>query len=427
MGELRHVRLQRCLDDAQSVGRCNMPATPGRHRADVNTVVGIPARNEAATIASVALAADAGLRQARPTGDNLIVLADNGSTDGTPDAFLAAATTADQLVVRSGGDGTGKGTNVMALVRLALERDADRLILLDADVRSAEPVWIDRLACAVDSAEPTLAVPTYRRNRYEANTTNHLASPLLAALFGMPLQQPIGGEFALNKALLHRLVEWRHPPSACLYGIDIWLTANTVREGHRVVEVPLGVKLHNSPFPKILHLPLQVLDSLFNVALCLDRPLPADMDVPTVRREAVDTAAVPQEPALVTRVAATVADYVTTHAAEIWRFFPSARGLPGAPWGARIRGEDWPNVLADAVDVLATGRFQQARDHLIALYVNRVLSFWDEIDGLTGTEIDTLLDRQVSETVKAVADRSIVFGRTALPTGFDRGYWTGIG
>jgi hypothetical protein len=402
-----------------------MPAILGRHRGWVNTVVGIPARNEVATIASVALAADAGLRRTCPTG-GLIVLADNGSTDGTPDAFLAAATTEEQLVVRSEAQGSGKGTNVMALVRLALERNADRLILLDADVRSAEPAWIDRLASAVDCAEPTLAVPTYRRNRYEANTTNHLASPLLAALFGRPLQQPIGGEFALNRALLRRVAQWQHPASACLYGIDIWLTANTVREDHHIVEVPLGVKLHNSPFPKILHLPLQVLDSLFHVALCLDRPLPADLDVPMARREAVATAAVPQDPALVTHVAAAVAGYVGANAAEVWRFFPSARGLPEAPWGARIRGEDWPHVLADAVDVLATGRFGQARDHLIALYVNRVLSFWDEIDGLSGVEIDALLDRQVSDTVKAVADRSIVFGRTPLPTGFDRGHWTGI-
>jgi glucosylglycerate synthase len=396
----------------------------------VSTVVGIPARNEAATIASVALAADAGLRQAFPGGRNMIVLADNGSTDGTPERFLAEATTSGQRVIRSEGTATGKGTNVFALVRAALEYDADRLILLDADVRSAQPEWIARLAAAVDGADgpdaPTLAVPTYRRNRYEANTTNHLASPLVAGVFGTPLQQPIGGEFALNRGLLRRVRDWTRPDSASLYGIDIWLTANSLREGHRVVEVPLGFKLHNSPFPKILHLPLQVLDSLFHVALCLDRPRPADMDVPIARRAAVDTAAVPQNPALVARVAATVACYLEAHAVEVRRMFPATQGIPVAPWGLRICTEDWPHLLADAMEALAADRFGPARDHLIALYVNRVLSFWDEIDGLPGAEIDALLDRQASDTVKAVADRSISFGRTTRPTGFDRGYWTGI-
>jgi hypothetical protein len=393
----------------------------------VNIVVGIPARNEAATIAAVALAADAGLCAVSPGGDNVIVLADNGSVDGTPDAFLAARTTTGRAVLRSAGSGTGKGTNVLALVELALERGAQRLILLDADVRSAEPAWIARLAAAVDSAEPTLAVPTYRRNRYEANTTNHLASPLVAGLFGARLQQPIGGEFALNAALLRRVCEWVRPASASLYGIDIWLTANTLREGHNVVEVPLGVKLHNSPFPKILHLPQQVLDALLHVTLRLDRPRPADMDVPMARREAVDTIAVPQDPALVAHVATTVAGYLGTHGPAVRQLFPSVRGLESAPWGLRVRGHEWPFVLADAIAVLATNRFQLARDHLVALYVNRVLSFWDEIEGLAGAEIDALLDRQAGDTVKAIADRQIVFPATTAPLDFDRGHWSGVG
>ena len=394
----------------------------------MNTVVGIPARNEATTVASVAHAADAGLQQAFPTGRNTIVLADTGRTDGTPERFLAAKTTAGQLVVQSGGSGTGKGTNVLALVELALECHADRLILLDADVRSAQPVWISRLAAAIDDEAPTLAVPTYRRNRYEANTTNHLASPLVAALFGTPLQQPIGGEFALNKALLHRIREWSRPASASLYGIDIWLTANTMREGNRIVEVPLGAKLHNSPFPKILHLPLQVLDSLFHVTAHLEAPRPANMDVPIARREAVATAAVPQDPALVARVGATVAGYLAANAEEVRAYFPSVACLPKAPWGFRIGTQDWPPLLVDAVENLARGDFQLARDHLIGLYVNRVLSFWDEIGDLSGAEIDALLDRQASDTVKMMAERAITFDRALVPTAgaYDRGRWSGI-
>ncbi|MET0134084.1 MAG: glycosyltransferase [Kibdelosporangium sp.] len=390
------------------------------------TLVGIPARNEAATIASVAQAADAGLHAAFPDSDSMIVLADNGSTDGTPEKFLAAATAARQLVVRSDGSATGKGTNVLALMSMALEHDAEQLILLDADVRSGEPAWIGSLATAVDAALPTLAVPTYRRNRYEANTTNHLAGPLVAALFGTPLQQPIGGEFALNRVLLQRARRWPTPGSVSLYGIDIWLTANALREGHQVLEVPLGVKLHNSPFPKILHLPLQVLDSLFQVALRMDRPRPAVMDRRTTRRSAVDSELVPQDPALVARVASTVRGYLTTHEAEVRRIFPASAGLRGAPWGMRIETEDWPHLLADAVETLAGGLFRPVRDHLIALYINRVLSFWDEIADLSSIEIDALLDRQAGDTVKAVAERLVVFDGTPGPGEFDRGHWSGI-
>ncbi|TCO60876.1 glycosyltransferase [Actinocrispum wychmicini] len=389
-------------------------------------MVGVPARNEATTIESVARAADAGLKDLGTAHNSMIVLADNGSTDGTPTRFLEAATRTRQLVIQSGGTGTGKGTNVLALMRAALEHGAAHLILLDADVRSGEAAWIARLGSAVDGDTPTLAVPTYRRNRYEANTTNHLASPLVAALFGAPLQQPIGGEFAMNRALLEQARHWPAPASASLYGIDIWLTTNALREGHRVVEVPLGVKLHNSPFPKILSLPQQVLDALFHVTLRLDRPRPAEMDMRMSRRSAVDTEARKQDPATVAKVVKAAAGYLATHHAVVSSMFPTVAGLRVAPWGHRILTQDWPHILADGVEALARGQFQPARDHLIALYINRVLSFWDEIADLTGAEIDALLDRQATETVKAVADRPITFTGVTQATGFDRGTWTAI-
>ncbi len=60
-----------------------------------STVVGIPTRDEAATVAAVARTADAGLRLAFPAGHNAVVLADNGSTDGTVDRFRATPLAAD--------------------------------------------------------------------------------------------------------------------------------------------------------------------------------------------------------------------------------------------------------------------------------------------------------------------------------------------
>jgi hypothetical protein len=389
------------------------------------TVVGIPARNEAATIGAVARTADAGLTRAFPDGVNVIVLAENGSVDDTAEQFLAAGGQARQLVVRSGAEGTGKGTNVFAIVDQALEVNADRVVLLDADVRSTEPEWIELLAKAVDGDQPTLAVPMYRRNRFEANTTNHLASPLLAAVFGVHVQQPIGGEFAFNKAFMERMRTWPRPDSAYLYGIDIWLTANALREGHRVVEVPLGRKLHNSPFPKILWLPQQVLDSLFHVVARLDRTRPMASDVPPCR-SAVDTAAVPQDPEIIGKVTAGLARYLEGYGGELTALFPAAAGLPTAPWGLRITADRWPHLLADALRALADGQFRAARDHLIALYVNRVFSFWEEIAGMDGNQIDDLLDRVAAATAVEVARRGIRFDNPAPAVGFDPGRWTGL-
>ncbi|ATE56093.1 glycosyltransferase family 2 protein [Actinosynnema pretiosum] len=390
------------------------------------TVVGIPARDEERTVRGVAEAADAGLRLAFPHGDNAVVLADNGSTDGTVARFAETPLRARKVVARSGREGTGKGTNVFAVFDRARELGADRVLLLDADVRSAEPGWVGALAEAVDGDEPVMALPCYRRDRYEANTTNHLVSPLLAAVHGAHVQQPIGGEFAFNRAFLERAATWERPDSAQLYGIDVWLTANALREGLRLVEVPLGRKLHNSPFPKILRLPQQVLDSLFHVVLATDRVRGAAPRGSGLR-QAVDVAAVPQDPAVVARVADAVGRYLAAHRGDVLALFPAARGLVSAPWGLRVGAQVWPELLADAVVALSEGWFTSARDHLVALYVNRVMTFWDEIEGLDGAAVDAVLDRQAAETARAVAGRGVELGgRVTGPGAFHVGHWSGF-
>ncbi|MEO6083368.1 MAG: family 2 glycosyl transferase [Umezawaea sp.] len=393
-------------------------------KAAAVTVVGIPARNEATTVAAVARAADAGLRAAFPDGRNVVVLADNGSTDGTAERFESTELAVEKVVVRSGGIGTGKGTNVFEILDQGARLGADRVLLLDADVRSTEPEWIDRLACAVDGPVPTIAVPAYRRNRFEANTTNHLASPLLAAVYGVHVQQPIGGEFAFNRAFIERARTWARPGSSYLYGIDVWLTANALRENLRVVEVPLGRKLHNSPFPKILRLPQQVLDSLFHVLLHTDGvrpPEPRD----AVTRAAIDSASARPDPVVVAHVTRQVGRYLLDHWTGVADLFPAARDLRAAPWGLRVGTDEWPQLLAEAVAGVAAGELESTRDHLVALYVNRVLTFWDEIEGLDGPRIDVLLDRQAADTVRAVESRSITFDRMAAPPVFHENHWVG--
>ena len=387
-------------------------------------IVGLPTLNEAGTIASVTATVDQGLAAAFPRGESVIVVADNGSRDGTTAKFLECDTRARQLLVESPPVGTGKGTNVFRIFDMALELSAERLVMLDADTRTMEPGWVERLAAAVDRAEPCMAVPVYRRNRFEGNTTNHLAAPLLAAVMGAYVEQPIAGDFAFNRAFVERARGWLRPPSAALYGIDIHLTANALREGFHVVEVPLGRKLHNPGFPKILFMSQQVLDSLFHAFALLGQPR-SFVPRPLAARGSVDEAAERPDPRLVRATMAKVAAYVSEQWPDLCRVFPSVRCLESGQWGPRISVVTWPEVLADAMDGLAAGEHELVRDHLVALYLLRVMTYWDEIDGLAGEAIDELLDRQVAATVEEVQARSIRFEAPA-PEGFEPGYWAAV-
>jgi hypothetical protein len=390
------------------------------------TMVGISALDEAPTIGAVTRAAAAGLaEQSRRPGDGMIVLADNGSTDGTPEAFLGEPVDAPRHVINSPRANSGKGTNVLALIDMAVARRADRLVLLDADVRSAEPSWVTALAGEVALGSPALATPIYRRNRHEANITNHLAGPLVAALFGWYVQQPIGGEFALNAALLRRVRSWPLPGSARYYGIDIWLTANALREGHRVGGAYLGRKVHDPAFRNILHMPHQVLDSLLCVAGRLGTPRRPEPGTLTDML-GVDDAPARYDLSSAELVAAVSVRYLTEHRDDMLDLLPRIRNLPAAPWGVRITTEVWPSLLADAVVAVSTTDRARVRDHLVALYLSRVFSYRDEIAPLDPAGITKLLTWQVEHTIREVAARSVTFGGGSGPGStqdYDRGRW----
>ncbi len=82
-------------------------------------------------------------------------------------------------------------------------------------------------------------------------------------------------------------------------------------------------------------------------------------------------------------------------------------------------------MLADALAAVAEGRAEQARDHLVALYLCRVMSYWDEIERLDDpAAIDAAIDAQARAVIRAVARRELSFG--AAPTmKFSSGAWSG--
>lgn len=57
-------------------------------------VVGIPTRNEVATVGAVTATVDRGLSEASPTAASVIVNADNGSADGTREVSRSVPTRA---------------------------------------------------------------------------------------------------------------------------------------------------------------------------------------------------------------------------------------------------------------------------------------------------------------------------------------------
>lgn len=387
-------------------------------------VVGFPTRDEAATVQRVSSVVEEGLDRAGLSGDTLLLNADNDSADGTSRLFLTARGSTARTAIGTGRRGSGKGTNLLAILHAARAVDAERVVVFDADVRSVQPDWVPRLLRAVDTSAAAMAVPIYRRNRYEGNTTNHIVSPLLAAVFGVHVQQPIAGDFAFNRAFIEMAVSWPLPDSAHLYGIDVHLSANAAAAGLRLVEVPLGRKIHNPGFPKILFMSCQVIDALFHVIIRrIDEPRPAPQ--PLSDRSAVDAVARRPDTGLVRRATAATSRYLEQHWDEVTRLIPTAARVSVREWGLYLDPAAWAEVLADALEGLAAGDGERVRDHLVALYLSRVFTYWTEIERLRSPEaIDDLLDRQNSAVVAAIHRRRLRFRSAPLPSRFHSANWT---
>jgi len=217
-------------------------------------IVGIPSLNEADSIAHVAESLDGGiprLRSCFPEAEVTIINVDSSSTDGTVERFLSARVTgaSREAVVVEGQP--GKGKNILALFRLAVERDASVVITVDADITSITEEWLSLLAMPVLQKSADLVIPRYTRSRYEGSTTNHFAFPLVSSVARFPVRQPIGGDFALSKKLAEELLATAPSPGGEHYGIDIWLSLTAALTGRKISSVYLGKKLHKPSFEKL--------------------------------------------------------------------------------------------------------------------------------------------------------------------------------
>jgi hypothetical protein len=229
-------------------------------QADI--VIGIPSYNNARTIGHVVRAAYAGLAKYFPQLTAVVINSDGGSSDGTRDAVLCAHVEDSHLMLVSTPlvaahrlsfpyhGVPGKGSAFRLVFRMAGKLQAKACAVVDSDLRSITPEWIDMLLRPVLFAGYDFVALYYQRHKYDGTITNSIVYPLTRCLYGLRLRQPIGGEFGLSARMIARYLErddWE--TDVARYGIDIWMTTIAIAEGFRVCQSFLGAKLHDAKDP----------------------------------------------------------------------------------------------------------------------------------------------------------------------------------
>lgn len=224
----------------------------GIDRAEI--VVGIPSFNEADSIGYPTKRAGEGLAKFFGNKLSVIINCDNCSIDNTKDAFLETSTPVSKIYISTPPDVRGKGINFKNLFYKACELKAEAIIVVDADLKSITPQWIQHLG------EPLFrdfdyVIPLYVRHKYDGTITNNIAYPLTRALYGRRVRQPIGGEFGFSGKLSEIFLKdgfWDE--SVSHFGIDIWMTTIAINKAASVCQSFMGrPKIHRTKDPG-LHL-----------------------------------------------------------------------------------------------------------------------------------------------------------------------------
>lgn len=251
-----------------------------RELGEVDILVGIPSYNNSRTIGHVVRAVNAGLAKYYPKAKSVLVNSDGGSKDGTPD--LVSQTESDNLemilvdhpvywvskIITPYHGIPGKGSAFRTIFKIAEMLKAKACCVVDSDLRSITPEWIELLLDPVVDKGFDYVAPLYSRHKFDGTITNSIVYPMTRALYGKSIRQPIGGEFGFSgKLAAHYLTKNVWETDVARYGIDIWMTTTALGDGFNVCQSYLGAKIHDAKDPgaDLTAMYIQVVSSLYKL------------------------------------------------------------------------------------------------------------------------------------------------------------------
>jgi glycosyltransferase involved in cell wall biosynthesis len=224
--------------------------------------VGIPSYNNSKTIGHVVRAAQVGIAKYFPRMRAVIVNSDGGSTDSTPEVarnamvhdfdslMIPRRISAIEKIVTPYHGIPGKGSAFRTIFDIAAKLNVKACAVVDSDLRSITPEWIDLLLRPVLERKYDFVAPYYLRHKFDGTITNSIVYPLTRALYGLSVRQPIGGDFGFSGELAaYYLTKDVWESDIARFGIDIWMTTTAIANGFKVCQSFMGAKIHDAKDP----------------------------------------------------------------------------------------------------------------------------------------------------------------------------------
>ena len=216
----------------------------------VDILVGLPTLNNASTIIDVVRAVHLCFTRDFPRLRTVLINSDGGSTDGTPELIRGASFTDDDVVQTSHSLRTlhrvvapyhglpGKHTALRTVFAAGALAQAKVVVVIDPNGPATRADRVTELIGPILASEVEFLAPRYRRHPRDGVLVTQLVRPLVRALYGVALDEPLGAEFACSGRFASHCIEqdiWNH--EAVRFAIDLWLRTEAVAERFAVGQI----------------------------------------------------------------------------------------------------------------------------------------------------------------------------------------------
>jgi len=238
-------------------------------------VVALPTHNNEGTITEVAQTVEAGLTKYFSSRKYALIHCDGGSQDKTSQCVREAVRDRSYLLqikysppqIPPTAHGLpGQGSAFRCIFQQAQKLGAKVCLVVDSDTASVRPEWIDLFVRPVLEKDLDFVTSYYDRHKYEATLTKGIVYPLVRALYGKRIIQPIGGDFAFSqRSMDHYLKQDVGNCELADPHADLWITIQALCNNLRIGQAFVGPKLRNPKEPSgdISGLLAAVLGALF--------------------------------------------------------------------------------------------------------------------------------------------------------------------
>ena len=216
----------------------------------VDILVGLPTLNNAATVVDVVRAVHACFARDFPRLRTVLINSDGGSTDGTPDLIRHASLAEADMVQTSHSLRTlhrvvapyhglpGKHTALRTVFAAAELIQAKVVVVIDPAGPAITADRVTELIAPIARADAELLTPRYRRHPRDGVLITQFVRPLVRALYGVGLDEPLGAEFACSGRFASHCLErdiWSH--EAARFAIDLWLRTEALANRFAVGQI----------------------------------------------------------------------------------------------------------------------------------------------------------------------------------------------